>query len=253
MFVASRAYILSKLLRANFIEPTWTKFSIGPFWRHEKDKRSYFHIFNSYGISGWRKLVKIKKKTIHEKDISSQMMGIVRVEGLANYFQDLNMHSDWVKEYFDNITNKDIIRLVEKKDLKKAVAVHIRLGDYLPHQRVDIHWYRGVILNFQRIKTDQQFLVFSDGTNEELKTILDIPNVKRIFFGNAFADIYAISRCRFVIASDSTFSAWGAFLGQIPILFNRRHFPPVYCDDILEVVLGDSINIPDEFYSLLKQ
>ena len=56
-----------------------------------------------------------------------------------------------------------------------------------------------------------------------------------------------------LIASDSTFSAWGAFLGQKPILFSRRHFPPVYKGDIAEVVLGMSYHIPEEFKHIIME
>ena len=77
-------------------------------------------------------------------------------------------------------------------------------------------------------------------------------NVKRVFYGNAFADMYAISKTKMVIASDSTFSAWGAFIGQRPILFNRRHFPPLYNGDIPEEVIGDEVYIPTSFEKILK-
>ena len=81
--------------------------------------------------------------------------------------------------------------------------------------------------------------------------LLDIPNVERCFFGNAFADMWAISKSKFVIASDSTFSAWGAFLGQRPIIFSKRHFPPVYNGSVPEAVLGISAQLPSDFKSFL--
>ena len=63
--------------------------------------------------------------------------------------------------------------------------------------------------------------------------------------------MYAISKCKWVIASDSTFSAWGAFMGERPILFNKRHFKRVFRDRVPAAVLGDSTRIPDEFKTLL--
>ena len=113
--------------------------------------------------------------------------------------------------------------------------------------RVHISWYRGVIEGIMKDYPQQRFALFSDGSDEELQSLLSIPNVERCFFGNAFADMWAISKCKFVIASDSTFSAWGAFLGQLPILFSKRHFPPVYDGRIPEAVLGTSHQIPIEF------
>ena len=84
-----------------------------------------------------------------------------------------------------------------------------------------------------------------------VQSLLSLPNVERCFFGNAFADMWAISKCKFVIASDSTFSAWGAFLGQLPILFSKRHFPPVYDGRIPEAVLGTQTHLPSCFIDLI--
>ena len=101
---------------------------------------------------------------------------------------------------------------------------------------------------------DSRFLeltLFSDGSDEELQSLLSIPNVERCYFGNAFADMWAISKCKFIIASDSTFSAWGAFLGQRPILFCKRHFPPVYDGRIPEAVLGTQTHLPSCFIDLI--
>lgn len=55
MFMAARAYILSRRENAGYISPTWTKLSPGTFLRREKDKRVYFKIFNKLGISGFKK------------------------------------------------------------------------------------------------------------------------------------------------------------------------------------------------------
>lgn len=55
MFVAARAYILSRRENAGYISPTWTKLSPGTFLRQEKDKRVYFKIFNELGIRGLKK------------------------------------------------------------------------------------------------------------------------------------------------------------------------------------------------------
>jgi len=57
-----------------------------------------------------------------------------------------------------------------------------------------------------------------------LKELITIPNVKRVFYGNAMADIWALSKCKIIIGSDSTFSGGGAYIGQKPIVFRKCHF-----------------------------
>lgn len=198
-------------------------------------------MFNDIGISGLKKAwLLFTLRIFGRKDVEVH-------NGLGNYFQDLNKDVPLVQEYFNKILKKETVAKVDEQRMKDMVAVHVRLGDYVPEMRVDISWYRGVIEDIIKEYPQQRFALFSDGSDEELKSLLSIPNVERCFFGNAFADMWAISKCKFIIASDSTFSAWGAFLGQRPILFCKRHFPPVYDGRIPEAVLGTQTHLPSCF------
>lgn len=246
MFVAARAYILSEKYKCKFIAPTWSKFSIGPILRKEKDKRIYFRLFRNMGITGVLKLWLIIKSLFNSTEIYS-------VRGLGNYFVDLNENYHAVRIYYDRIIRKDVIKSVDSNELKNIIAVHIRLGDYVPSLRVDINWYKLLIEDILQKHPKQKFYVFSDGTDEELQSVLSLNNVRRKFYGNALADMYAISKCKLLIASDSTFSAWGSYLGYVPIIFNKRHFPPIYGTDEKEAVIGDNTNLPIQFeYLFLK-
>lgn len=112
----------------------------------------------------------------------------------------------------------------------------------------------GVIKEILRHKPSQKFAIFSDGTDEELSAIISLPNTQRVFFGNEYNDLYAISKCKMLVGSNSTFSAWGAFLGLIPVVFRSREFGPMYegmCD-VPEIVLGDATKLPEEITSLFK-
>ena len=115
------------------------------------------------------------------------------------------------------------------------MAVHVRLGDYPAEHRTPLEWYEAKIQELSQ-NGERRFLLFSDGTDEELRCLTSLPNVQRAFFGNAMADIYAISRCRYLIGSDSTFSGWGAFLGQVPCVFFRKHYGKVLRDETNERV-----------------
>lgn len=244
MFIAAKAYVHSSINHTLYIDPTWRKFSIGPWLRREKDKRIYNKLFFHDGISGIRKFLIIKGMLTKPEYIAT-------FSDLGNYFEDLNQHYDLIKEFFNRITRYETVALVNDIELVDKVAIHVRLGDYSSELRIDLSWYKKVIENIIRINPRQQFVLFSDGKEQELIPLLQISNVKQVFFGNAFADMYAISKCKMLIASDSTFSAWGAFLGQKPILFCRRHFPPVYRGSIPEVILNDSVDIPEVFKNII--
>lgn len=242
MFVAARAWVEACKNGGQYIEPTWRKFSIGPWLRRERDKRVYNRLFKSVGISGLRKLAIIK----FSKDMSIH-------EGLGKYFTDFNCEVPLVLDLIRRLTDENVIAAVPlEKEMGCCVGLHIRLGDYLPELRVSIDWYKGVIMRITELNKEQKFLIFSDGTDEELAELLALPNVERVFYGNAFADMIGLSRCKLVVASDSTFSAWSAFIGQKPVIFSKRHFPKVYADDTPECVLGDSCEIPTTYIDIIS-
>ena len=243
LFFAAKAYIYAHTVPyTQFVDPTWRKFSIGPWLRKEKDKRIYGNLFYHHGIQGFRKfwILKVSRKS-----------NIVTFSKLGNYFHDINQQHDLIVEMFEKIVRPKSIAKVDTAWLADKIAIHVRLGDYIPQLRISIEWYKQVIYNILNINPTAQFVLFSDGKDDELVELLTIDNLKRVFYGNALADIYAISRCKMVIASDSTFSAWGAFLGQKPIIFSRRGFPSLYSGDILEAVLGEQTTIPDEFRAII--
>lgn len=243
MFFAAKAFVACKENNGVFISPTWHKFSIGPYIRHERDKRAYISLFKNFGLSGFRKSLAILGSKLNQSKYEI-------VSELGNYFTDLQTFQPVVRQYFEKIVNPKTIEQVPN-NLSDKIAIHVRLGDYLPHLRVPIQWYVNVVKEILKDNSSQQFILFSDGSDEELKDLLSIKNLERKFYGNAFADMFAISKCKLLMASDSTFSAWGAFLGNVPILFNKRHFPPVYGSDGIEFVIGDSCEVPSEIKSIL--
>lgn len=245
MFMAAQAWIASGKDTSKFISPTWFKFSIGPYLRRERDKRNYANLFKTKGKSGISKIIALAK-------IKLGCGKCFYFQTLNGYFSEINQYQPEIKEYFESIINKRKISLVNEDMLKDCVAVHIRLGDYGSQQRIPLYWYRDIINNILNINPNQKIILFSDGSDEELAEIMTLSNVKRVFFGNALADIWAISKCKLLIASDSTFSAWGAFLGNVPILFSKRHFPPVFGGRQFEKVLDDSTDIPQDFYPIIR-
>lgn len=249
MFVAARAYTYAKENHAIFVEPTWFKLSIGPYIRKEKDKRHYLGLFKHYGLRGLKKLICIKKHHYKENqinDFKSATSGVLEVYGLGNYFQDIK--PELAKEYFSLTINDSIKKRVLQCDFSNKVAVHVRMGDYsyCPEWLTPLDWYKTIIELISSINNSLEFLLFSDGSDDDLKPLLEIANVKRIFFGNALADIYGISRCQLVIASNSTFSAWGAFIGNKPVLFYSRLFGSLYNNTQIEHVLGNVSVLPSD-------
>lgn len=228
MFVAARAFVKANRESRQFVDPAWVNFSIGPYRRGEADKRHYTGIFRHYGeCKGVRKafiLWVLRRQVVIE-------------EGLGNYFEDIIDDAPLIRSCFEKIIRPEIFNALASFDFSDTIAVHIRLGDYPQSRRVPMNWYSDLIEKINNLTQSQyRVLIFSDGTDDELKTLLALPNVQRVFFGNALGDIWALSKCRFLVGSDSTFSGWGAYLGQVPTVFFRKHYGRVLQNPLDELV-----------------
>lgn len=251
MFFASMAYIGAKRNNGVFISPSWTKFSIGTYIRRERDKRIYFNLFKKSGVSGIKKIIflsMLKSRILKEK---VETFGPYDMNG---YFTSIQDYHAEIKEYFNHIERQQVISRIDEKYLKDKIAIHVRLGDYPQHFRVPIEWYKHIIELICSIKPSQQFILLSDGTDEDLTDLTDLSNVERGNFGNAYADMKAISCCKMLLASDSTFSAWGAFLGDVPIIFAKRHFPSVFGGRVPEIIIPyiKEEPLPIEFINIIN-
>lgn len=247
LFIAARAYIESQINKGEFVEPTWNKLSIGPWLRWERDKRHYLKLFTSKGVSGLKKIILILQSRLFPNK------KVIKISGLGRYFEDLYEHDSLARNYVISIIDSKAVKKVILNELQKTVAVHVRLGDYPESYRTPIKWYLKIISLLAEKLPELQFLVFSDGTDGELADILTLPNTQRAFYGNAIADMYAMSNCSLVVAADSTFSAWAAFLGKRPVIFRHRHFPAVFPPNTVpEYVLGDTLEIPRDIMDYIQ-
>ena len=239
LFVYARAVAISHRYNIPIIKPAWLNVVIGPYLRGESDKRHYLGLFNSNGeISGLKKAF-ILSTYRHIKENEAFDKGdnlVIDVKGLGDYFLSIIPYHETIASYILSHIIESNLAKVNAFDFTNCVAVHVRLGDYVPERRVPISWYIERINELREQDSNFIFLLFSDGKENELKEILAVQNVKKVFFGNAIADIVAISRCKCLIGSDSTFSAWGAFLGQIPCRYKRLKSKPVLVDCTNEIV-----------------
>ena len=239
LFVYARAIAIAHKYNAKLIAPSWFNFGIGPYLRRENDKRHYLGLFNDNGeISGIKKayvLLSYKHVSESEKfDINENI--VIDVIGIETYFKPIIKSHHIVAPYIiDHILPHNLASL-RQFDFSDSIAVHVRLGDYLPERRIPLSWYKARIRDYRNEHQHCKVLLFSDGKDEELLELISIEGVRRVFFGNAIADIVAISKCQYLIGSDSTFSAWGAYLGQIPCIFNKLKSAPLLIDQSKESI-----------------
>lgn len=130
---------------------------------------------------------------------------------IKNHFRIFKkLHQEKAFNYFDN----------NNLDYKKTVGVHVRRGDYLGlqanHFVLGLNYYKAAFSNFDR---DYRFLVFSDDIewcieNFNKEGLGD--NFKFTFINesNPYISMITYSICLHHIIANSTFSWWGAWLGE---------------------------------------
>lgn len=124
------------------------------------------------------------------------------------------------REGFLNKKNDYILSLIRNTN---SVSVHVRRGDYCDSCRKDLflqsctpQYYESAISVMKEKFQAPVFFVFSDDI-PWVKVNLNIPNAYYIDWNkkeNSYLDMYLMSLCTASIIANSTFSFWGAMLGN---------------------------------------
>ncbi|MEO9570749.1 MAG: alpha-1,2-fucosyltransferase [Polaribacter sp.] len=273
LFPWARGVVFAKKNKLKKINSTWITFKFGTYLRKEKDKRNYHNIFLEKNIGGIRKMMYLfigkhfsENEIIGNKIESTFRPSIITFFGMKNQMNDIINDQKIVKEELFKILRDKHLKLAEKHT-PKSIAIHIRLGDFsIPNNEKDIrngktncrlplNWYVEIISNIRKeLSDDIDVLVFSDGKDEELKQILDLPNVSRAKGGTAISDMLSLSYAKILIASNSTFSLWASYLGQnSTIWFPGTHRVKLFNNDnVFEGELDYNDNIPYVLIENLK-
>jgi len=114
------------------------------------------------------------------------------------------------------------------------IAIHVRRGDFvrqpsyedmleIDNSLLPQDWYVAA-LQAVRAQAGRELpaAVYSDGRDEELAKLLALPAVRRVDYGSSLGDMLGLSRSQLLIASGSTFSMWGSYLGQVPTIWHPK-------------------------------
>ncbi len=259
LFIFARAYVQSKESGVDLISPAWFQVNIGPYLRREKDKRHYIGIFRPTGIRGLKKLFvltffKKRKEKLAELNSAGNKKEILIVEGLNNFFIPISNHQPEVSLFISsNLSNRILSAIPPAGSFSKTLAVHIRLGDFVSALRTPLQWYTATIDKILKgCNGIKKLYIFSDGTDIEIAPVIkefeSKIEIQRFSTGDAMGDIISISRCAAVIGSDSTFSAWGSYLGCVPSVFPKMHFG-IVSNGFFNDVVAENETIPLAFFN----
>jgi hypothetical protein len=215
------------------IAPFWGKLRLGPYIRGERDRRKYQKLFKAgnriTGLSRLLLLLTSKKIPFEEfhlrKDKNNVRQSTLVCFSDMNHLERLIGRDKEILNELYQITRPEYL----PTELPSAyIGIHIRMGDF-PFRndenkngffRLPIEWYIEALKQLRlSLGKDIPAFIFSDGTYEELYSILNVKNTIRSPLSESISDLLALSASSVIITSRSSFSLIGAFLGQVPSIW----------------------------------
>lgn len=178
-----------------------------------------------------RKLSKVNPFVYREKSItfSDDVFNVLNGTKIYGYFQSEMYFSDIREQLLTEfIPNKTTLiknsKLIESIRRENSVSVHIRRGDYISDQNASVthgicsqEYYIKAIDYLKKnhiINKDTYFYVFSDDISWCKENISYGENTIYIDGNEPELDLYLMSKCKYNIIANSTFSWWGAWLNN---------------------------------------
>lgn len=138
------------------------------------------------------------------------------------YFSDIS--SLLLKELtFSELTDEENLKTAELIQKQESVSIHIRRGDYIKKRRIDIcgsvctlNYYQQAIAHILANTNNPHFFIFSDDLSWAKENLV-LPNAYFVDTNrgiDSYKDMQLMSLCKHNIIANSSFSWWGAWLGQ---------------------------------------
>lgn len=219
LFPISRAIVAQKTQGGNLVFPTLRQIKFGTYLRSENDKRTYGEVFRPRTVSEWSTWMRVQTlRRRNEYNVDDDSSSVITYRGLGNQFHDIANYATTIRKYLENVSREPIA------STQYDVAIHVRRGDFAPPKsatgtqnvQIPLDWYRRAYQTAIELLGTTQFssILFSDESPISTIAELGLPNLRPEPEGNALTSMLLMSRARILIASRSTFSLWGQFLGQ---------------------------------------
>lgn len=262
---------------AVMVAPFWFKLRIGPWLRNERDKRTYFLLFQpGAAMSGIRRLALLA--TAGRREIGpewpeppppSDRPVLLRFHNALQQnevksFHQIRGHGAFIRRELVAITRP---AFRPPPPAEPFIAIHVRLGDFsrpasaealtkgASNSRLPIDWYADRLTALRsRLGREVPAVVFSDGEDAELQPLLALPGVIRPPRQSAITDLLQMGQGICVISSGSGFSLWGAFLGDAARLcFPGQLIVPALTDPQAEIESDFGADLPEPFIAAVAR
>ena len=134
------------------------------------------------------------------------------------FFENSNYIKKIILDFIKTHQSSDKMGIAQNKNLYPQVAIHVRRGDYVKLKSYGLlskDYYQKAIKYFQKELPNAQFLVFSDQPNNiKNENLFECPVIYIQPQNSSINELYLMSQCDHFITANSSFSWWGAYLGE---------------------------------------
>jgi len=223
LFPWARCRVFSLEHGVDMLNPRWTQLRLGPLLRRDRDTRVYHNLFKAAPpgyVSGARALrLRLAR--------SNQVVEFI---GAEDHFRSLTGRHAVLLDELRALTRDCWLQRADRV-ATVTIGMHVRRGDFAEASgpqdfvlrgaiRTPLEWFvECLALVREMCGFAVPALVVSDAPDSALRRLLQEEAVTRIDTGSAIGDLLVLSKAKLLIASGgSSFSAWAAFLGQMPTL-----------------------------------
>lgn len=192
------------------------------------------HIFKKVELKecNYQRLEKLKEEQKIYNEKTDKLFDLKQDQNmiLSGYWQHYvyaNEIRDELKDYFSFQVPRDLkmAGLLEQISRENSVSVHVRRGDYLQKENVDIfgdictdEYYRNSLRYIEEKVINPKFYVFCNDINwtKEHMKLQDAVYIDKNRFKKYedWFDLFLMAQCKHNIIANSSFSWWGAWLNR---------------------------------------
>ena len=143
-----------------------------------------------------------------------------------------------------------------------TIGVHVRRGDYKDYlggkyYYSDDVYYRIMNRIRQLFALTNQKVRFLICSNEPFEVLQEDNDVFTIQGADGITDLYALSKCNYIIGPPSSYSQWASFIGDVPLCLLLSETMDISMESFLRIVLFNTFengkkiklsNITDSYY-----
>lgn len=188
--------------------------------RYRRGKRSLLQVF-SFGGNELRRIRERPFGFAEEYLLAPDNSYLVGYWQSKRFFRDVTSS---IREQFRPASrmSRETSKIRDRMLSSSSIGIHLRRGDYITNQpmaarNLSLNYYRDCVVSQLQRRPDSEVFVFSNDI-DWCRTHLDLPCpvhfVEHTNNATANEDLWLMTAAECLVIANSTFSWWGAFLGE---------------------------------------